>query len=336
MPDRAEPELSPEFAKHDDDEQFLAWLNDLLAPHEEASYRDLPETYPTVHVLGVPRSGTTLLTQLIASHLDVAHVDHVAAALWRAPVAGLRLSRKLRRGRPFASDYQSRYGQTLSVWEPHEFGYFWTELLGAADMLQPEPRAEQGIDWERVRRVLVNMTHAVGRPLVFKAFLVAWHAAALQRALPRTCFVRIRRDPLDTALSLARLRLEYVASPDEWPGLKPREYSWLRDEPWWVQVAGQVVFVDRAITAQLDAIGGRQTVETTYEELCRAPADVLAAVAAALGEAGAAVAQRGAPPPLEPRAPGHPPPEAARLVESAVARFLEGAGAPGPGNEARR
>ena len=38
---RADPELSPHFAKDAAEEDFLERLNAVLAPHEEAVYRDL-------------------------------------------------------------------------------------------------------------------------------------------------------------------------------------------------------------------------------------------------------------------------------------------------------
>src|ERR1700756_2208637 len=95
-----------------EDNAFLESLNVLLEEHELQGYRDLEERYPTIHVLGLPRSGTTLALQLLVAHTDVSYVDHVAAAFWRAPATGLRLSESLRRHTRRPASYQSDFGRT--------------------------------------------------------------------------------------------------------------------------------------------------------------------------------------------------------------------------------
>jgi hypothetical protein len=97
---------------------------------------------------------------------------------------------------------------------------------------------EDTIDWERIRVLLTAMTHAFAAPVVFKSFLVGWHAERMCRELTRTCVVQIRRDPADTARSLYGMRKNYGGSIDSWTSLKPREYEWLKDEPVWDQLVG--------------------------------------------------------------------------------------------------
>jgi hypothetical protein len=60
-----------------------------------------------VFVLGVPRSGTTLTSQLLAYCLDAGYVNNAAARFWLAPVHGIRLARLIagdRGERSFRSD----------------------------------------------------------------------------------------------------------------------------------------------------------------------------------------------------------------------------------------
>src|SRR5688572_19796215 len=115
---RIDPEdLTEEFAKDQSDEVFLERLNLALAPRAEADYLELAETYPTLHVVGVPRSGTTLLYQVVSSGLEIGFVNHLVAAFWLAPVYGLRLSRKLGLDR-WASSFESAFGRTPDVGEP--------------------------------------------------------------------------------------------------------------------------------------------------------------------------------------------------------------------------
>lgn len=278
---------TPEFARNADDEAFLRQLNDTVAVAEESGYRDdLPEVWPTLHVIGVPRSGTTLLSQLIAAHLDVAYVDHVVASFWRAPVTGLRLSRKLLGSERAATTYQSNCGRTDGLHEPHEFGYFWEEHLRNRAMNEPSPEFEASLDWRRFRRVLLNMTHAAGRPIAFKSFPLAWHIARMQQELPRTCFVRIRRNRVDNAMSLLSFRQKQFGTIETWGSARPKQYVWLQQRPVWEQVAGQVHYLERSHDRHVASVKGRNVIDVEYDQLCRDPKGVLEAIAAMLEQNG--------------------------------------------------
>jgi hypothetical protein len=262
------------FRKDPEEERFLTELNESLQSLEEAGYRDLPERYATLHVIGVPRAGTTLATQLVAAHLDVGYINKLIAAFWKAPTAGIRLSRKLLPdSRPHA--FASTFGLTRDVQEPHEFGYFWRWLLRYEDLSDLGDEHAETIDWHRVRRVLINMTWAFQRPIVFKSFWLGMHIRRIQSLLPKTCFLRVRRDPLETALSLLRMREEVLRSADAWASMKPKEYSWLRRESIPVQLAGQVLFLERMLDGQVASVGGRNVVESSYERLCEDPNRVI-------------------------------------------------------------
>ena len=215
---RNESGLAEEFKKDAEDEKFLERLNSILAPYQEEDYKDLPETYPTLQIIGAPRSGTTLLSQLISAHLDVGYINNLIAAFWRAPVYGIRLSRKLLMKQPVTS-YDSLCGRTSGIEEPHEFGYFWFSMLGYEEMLQGSVSDGQ-IDWNRLATILKNMSEAYGKPVVFKNFLISWHMEKMLEFLPKTCFVHISRDPVNNALSMLDLRMHHWRTYEKWASMK--------------------------------------------------------------------------------------------------------------------
>ena len=267
---RIEPELTPEYCKDPEDEAFLSRFNSILAPFQEEDYYDLPEAYPTLHVIGAPRSGTTLLMQSIATHLRIGYINNLIAAFWRAPVYGARLSKKLLP--PGAtSSFESNFGRTINIREPHEWGYFWSEMLGYREMRQVDKGFEDGIGWARLRKVLINMTHAFALPVAFKPMLLTWHLLKMQEVMPRACFVRIRRDPVQNALSLLQYRRTALGAPDKWGSLIPREYDWLKNEPYWKQVAGQIYFLECSVSKQIALMESRNVLEINYEQFCQAP-----------------------------------------------------------------
>ena len=294
--EREEPSLAPGFAKRSDEERFLAALNHRLAPFDEEQYPASVRRYPSIYVYGAPRSGTTLVTQVLAATLDVGFVDHVMASFWRAPVTGARLSRKLFRGRPASPQYRSTYGRTLDVREPHEFGYFWTEMLKYHEPLQKEPEAEDSIDWTRLDLVLTNIAGVFERPVVYKSYLAGWHLRRIQSLRPEDLFVLVRRDPVENALSILAMREEYSGDLKAWPGLRPPEYRWLREEGPAVQAAGQVYFLDRSFQREIDAVSGRRVLEIDYESFCRNPSKAVEAIRQSITVNGAVPALVATPP----------------------------------------
>lgn len=267
-----EPELAGRFRKDPEQERFLGELNAALASFEEERYDPAAEELPTLHVIGAPRSGTTLLYQVVAGGLDLGAVTNLVAAFWHAPVTGLRLARALRADR-VRSDFESTFGRTHGIREPHEFGYFWNHHLRYPDLRERGPEHADAIDWDRLSLVIRNMARAAGAPMAFKPMLLVWHLERMVEAMPRACYVWIRRDRLATALSLLEMRRSLLGSFDGWTSLRPR--APLDDEPPWRQVAAQVVLLERTIAAAAQRLGPERILEVSYEELCEEPATVL-------------------------------------------------------------
>lgn len=261
------------FAKQPATEAFLERFNRQLAPGNDAEYQDLAEHYPTLQIIGVPRSGTTLLGQLVAGHLDIGYIDHLIAAFWRAPLYGIRMSQLLLDGvRP--DTYSSEYGRTDGIHEPHEFGYFWRDLLDHDEMAESAARTASP-NWDRIRTVITNMCTEFDRPIVFKAFQLVWHMERFQAVLPRTCFVWVRRDPLETAMSILRLREGFAGSRDTWVSMKPLAYEDLAALPRAEQVAGQVHALDQTISERVADLAPGTILEVSLARLCGDPAGVL-------------------------------------------------------------
>lgn len=283
---REDPELAAAYRKDAAEEDFLERMNRLLGADERAGYRDLPERLPTLHVIGAPRSGTTLLYQVIASGLDVGYVNNLIAAFWLAPVAGVRLSRKLGLADAASSSFASSFGRTRGIAEPHEYGYFWNHHLRYPDLSERDPDHGATIDWDGLRRAIVAMAEADGRPMAFKPMLLVWHLEEMARRMPRTCYVWIRREARDTALSLLRMRRSLLGDERGWASLRPRGVP--DDAPPWEQVAAQVVLLERTIERAAARLGPGRVLPVRYERLCADPAGVLADVRELMGAHGVA------------------------------------------------
>ena len=280
------------YAKDPGAEDFLESLNEYLRPRELELYRDHEIEHAFVFVVGLPRSGTTLLTQVLAYCLDAGYVNNFAARFWLAPVHGIRLARLIA-GDAEPVSFESDYARTRSLLDIHEFGYFWRHWLKKEsfdDVVHARER-EGELDWAGLRLTLANVQHELGKPVVAKNMLGAYHMPKLREVLGRVVYVYVERDLLDVCISILDARRKYYDDPRQWWSYVPVEYPLLKDRDEWEQVAGQVHYLRRYLERELDEVGEDAVVRVTYEQLVREPASVLEAVAA---RAGAGIAQ---PPP---------------------------------------
>ena len=88
--------LNSAFGKDMSQEALLADVNALIAPVQRQLEQRAPASplRPVVLVLGPPRSGTTLVSQLITTSRLFGTVCNLAARFWEAPAFGLVVRRR--------------------------------------------------------------------------------------------------------------------------------------------------------------------------------------------------------------------------------------------------
>ena len=104
-------------------EKLLDKVNFAMADIDnEVGYGD--GKYPIVFIIGLHRSGTTLLNQILAHTSNYGYINNIIARFWRAPVFGIQLSKQLI-GEEREINFNSNYGKTNHISGPHEFSFFW-------------------------------------------------------------------------------------------------------------------------------------------------------------------------------------------------------------------
>lgn len=269
------------YLKPPSDENFLAELNQELHAWEVSTYQDFPENYPSIFVFGVPRSGTTLLGQLVAYCFDVGYINNLSARFWLAPVSGIRLS-KILLGDEKIARFESHYATTKGLSAIHEFGYFWRYWLkkeSLADFVHAR-EYEHTLDWPLLKRTLLNIQHEFGKAVAFKNLFGAYHIERFLQLLDKSLFVYIERDPVDNAISILKAREKFYRDTRLWWSTVPLEYEQLKDLPPLEQIGGQVYYLQQFYKRQFEAVSYERIVKITYQELCESPSQVLSKIQA--------------------------------------------------------
>jgi len=267
---RKDQRLSSKYEKDIRFEEVISSLNYQLEKSQKDLLENVEELHPTIHILGAPRSGTTLVSQLIPSYLEVAHINNFIAAFWKAPIYGIELSKKLIK-EPYTSSFSSDFGRTQNINEPHEFGYFWNYHLKYDSLHQKAKDHEDLIDWKYIALLLNNMTAAFQKPVIFKSFLLGFHAKALYNNLPKSKFIYIKRNLVDNVMSILKLRKKLNGNINTWGSIKPKQYNFLKDLNVYEQVVGQIFCLEHEYLNQLEIIPESNKIFYNYEDLCKNP-----------------------------------------------------------------
>ncbi len=251
-------------------------LDALLARREARLYDAVTAPRrPVLLVAGAPRSGTTLLLQTLALHLPVQTINNLTSIFPRAPVITSRLCARWLRPR---HTYDNFYGRTAGFAQPNDALYLWDRWLGGNRYVVPARLAPETV--ADMRRFFAAWEQAFGRSVINKNNALATCLDLIGDALPTAHFLVAEREAaynVQSILAARRLLQGDVRRPygvgdpayRRAPGAPPDPVE---------EVCAQVLHHQRRAREQQQALGAGRLWIVPYEELCRAPHELVARV----------------------------------------------------------
>ncbi len=241
-------------------------LDLLLSPLEARRYRKATaRTEPIIFVCGPPRSGTTLLGQVLIRQLPVAYLNNLTSVFPRSPISANALLGPLIRRKPI--DYRAYYGKSRYLSGPNDALYIWDRWFGKNRNEVPRTLLENS------DQAMVEFFGAVesfyAKPLVTKNNRLNTCAHLVAEVLPRAHFLCLKRDPLFLAQSLLLARREIVGDMRHPYGIDSK--TRVTSEDYIEDVCRQVMFYEAAAADQLARIGPERFWIVEYEKVCAAP-----------------------------------------------------------------
>lgn len=231
------------------------WLREAATPR-----------WPVILVTGAPRSGTTVLSQVLIHHLPVSYFNNLTSVFPRAPITANRLFGRFL-PKP-SGELRSFYGRTTGFAAENDALHLWDRWLGPDRYAAP--RRLDPATADALRRFFAAWERAFGRPVLNKNNALATGVEAIADALPTAHFLFIRRDPVFAVQSIlgaretiqgTRVAPYGVSDPERrGPDASPIE-----------QVCAQVLYHERRMEEQRRTIGAGRVWVVEYEDFCRAP-----------------------------------------------------------------
>jgi hypothetical protein len=275
----------------DAETQALTDVNAMLAPLQtEIESTCSAPLKPVILIIGPPRSGTTLVSQLLAASGRVGYVSNFLARFWLAPAVGARIERALGVGDTcHRFDFDSTYGRTSGWKQPHEFGRFWDRWFNFEQETHwVDDALRERVDANGLRRSVASLEREYGQPMVFKNNTwCTFQADLLAEILPTAVVVACTRDPLYVAQSLLLGRRRLLGDDTIWWSVRPSGFAWIRRRAPLEQVALQAVHIDREMRKSLASIASGRIVWAPYGSVCTDPIGTVTRLLDAVGiEAG--------------------------------------------------
>ena len=252
----------------------------VISPLESLILRSAPAPrLRQLFIIGLPRSGTTLVYQYLVHRLELAYFTHAVGRYSRIPCVVTAAQHLLHGG--YESDFQSRYGRSRGAVSPREAGSFWSRYFDRDRYVVLEELERARV--ERLRRTVGAVeTIYRGRPFVNKNVKHLLRVHALDAIFPRSCFLVVERETESVALSLLRARRELCENVSDWWSLRPPNYEQLKHLDPTGQIVGQVLSLAHKMKSDLAAIDQSRVFSVDYGDFCRNPEAVVDVVARTL------------------------------------------------------
>lgn len=273
-----------QWSRNGDLEALLAVINSLLEDVNPAMLAEKVQQVRPIFILGAPRSGTTLLLQVLALSGCFGYPSNFVSRFWSAPYLGALVQQMILDPRYNFRDelgdlaggvspisLRSNLGKTQGARSPNEFWYFWRRFFPFETGKQ---YSAEELNLDACRQFITELRawQAVEqKPLVLKAIIANWNILPLAQLVPSAIFLYIRRNKADNIMSLLKAREQFYGDRKQWYSFKTPGYERLVALPAEDQVVAQVCLHQMLIEPQLEQLPPEQKLMVDYEDFCQHP-----------------------------------------------------------------
>lgn len=242
-------------------------LNRILH-HLEYQFSDRSEhplTYPPIFIIGAPRSGSTLLYEVMANYYDFGYLSNLHCKFYGCPSIVERLIHPQNwRG---SSSYTSTHGLIVGQTSPSECGAFWYQFFRRTpqyvSLAEADPRKMQ-----QLRGAIRTLGNAFQKPILLKNLMCSLRLEPIASILPEALFIVIRRNEVDNAHSLLEGRKKIYGNYTQWWSAEPPAVEQLKQLLPHEQVVEQIYHMYALIDKHRQVIGPEKFIEIQYEAFC--------------------------------------------------------------------
>jgi len=247
-----------------------SYFEDKLANYEyykNEQYRDV--RWAPIFILGAPRTGTTLLYQVLCSCLKLSFFCNAALYFPRsvATATGV-ISRFIEIIPP--RRFESFYGETDGWSSPNQGRSVWKRWF-PADQSWIDPNSLGFRDLIQLRGTIGRIEEYFQFPFINKSQGNCVRVDSLVKAFPNAMFIVLKRDYKYTIQSILRGKRLLFGDDDCWFSVKPSNFENLSNTSGVEQIAYQIYYLEKDIYNSLSSFENISIFELCYEDFCLNP-----------------------------------------------------------------
>lgn len=257
--------------------QVICWPLDLLLSFIEKlfSFKGAPEPYPTIFVIGIHRTGSTFVSQVLSTSLGFAPLGNLATIFPRSKFIVHRLFRsfyqpwKQRKRRK----YRSFYGISRGIFAIGDSYEVWDRWFGNDHYNRPAPLSDE--KKADMAAYFHGFQKAWGRPVITKNNRNTLVLEEIYNAIPNVFFVLVNRKPADVIQSTMQASKDFFGTDEIIWGLRneksfaPENYKDKLDA-----YCHQYLDLDDSIRKELNKLPAEDYAVIQYEDFCKDPISI--------------------------------------------------------------
>jgi hypothetical protein len=247
-------------------------ISKCLEPVELRRFKNHFPEYPPLFIIGPPRTGTTLLYQLMVHGFELSYFSNLANMFHMSSCIVSAWGKRALRG--YRSDFKSDFGFVKGFMAPHEGAKIWNRWF-PTEQREGFHYAGEGYLGEKakseIRRVVGGMERIFKAPFINKNVKNSVRIRALVEIFPDALFLQLKRDPIQVAFSILAARKRNCKNVNDWWSVMPKEIHIIKHKGYVEQVCGQVFYIEKDIEEDINFVGGDKRLVLSYEEICLSP-----------------------------------------------------------------
>lgn len=224
---------------------------------------DLSRMQP-IFIVGAPRTGSTLLFELLISTYRTSYITNLSALLYKSPVLATKLVKSLGLVHTFSGT--SKYGYIQGLSAPSEAGVLFNHWFGNDESVKQDKH--NLLPAHVVRMTADSMCCLMKGPFIVKNLNNSMRLERINQIFPNAIYIYIKRDVIYTAQSIILARRKLFRNDDGWFSVKPQNYETLLELDPFEQVISQIVSIENYITQVLNERQIKNVIEIWYENMC--------------------------------------------------------------------
>ena len=252
---------------------------------EDLKYLDL---YPPVFIVGSPRSGTTVLYQLLCKHTNFSYINNFIGHWYRIPILAAKAYTVLFQGGN-ELELNSNFGKSKNHYGPNEFGEFWYKYYSKTHSFKNQNKKSA----EKLKMEIAAITKIFEKPILLKNVVNSMRIESLSNIFDNSTFIVIERDKLDNAQSILNARISLHNNKNHQSAVITPSMRDNPSLPFYKDIINQLNDIHLNIESSFKRLDKDKSIFIEYEDLCNNTPKVLKTILQKLNSRGLNLNEKG-------------------------------------------